>query len=98
MDAIGEVERKGELTIRGTRADGELRIAFEDNGCGMTEEQIPQAFDLFFTSKEVGEGTGLGLSIAHHVIQNHGGRISLTSEPGKGTTVEIVLPLLEEEK
>jgi len=98
MDAVGEVDRKGELTIRGACVDGELVITFEDNGCGMTEEQISQAFDLFYTSKEVGEGTGLGLSIAHHVIQNHGGRISLRSVPGVRTTVEIVLPLLEEEK
>ena len=98
MDAIGEVDRKGELTIRGSSADGELKIELADNGCGMPEDEIAQAFDLFYTSKEVGEGTGLGLSIAHHVIQNHGGRILLRSEPGQGTTVEIVLPLLEEEK
>ncbi|MHC4861730.1 MAG: sensor histidine kinase, partial [Planctomycetota bacterium] len=95
MDAVGEVERRGEITIRGKREKTELVLRLTDNGCGMTEEQISQAFDLFFTSKEVGEGTGLGLSIAHHVIQNHGGRISLRSEPGRGTTVEMVLPLLE---
>jgi signal transduction histidine kinase len=95
MDAVATGGRKGEITIRGTQAGGELRIEVADNGCGMTEEQIGQAFDLFFTSKEVGEGTGLGLSIAHHVINNHGGRISLESEDGRGTTVAIVLPLLE---
>ena len=94
MDAIGEAGRRGEITIRGQVDDGTLRLSLTDNGCGMEEEHLSRAFDLFYTSKEVGEGTGLGLSIAHNVIQNHGGSIRMSSSRDDGTTVEITLPLL----
>lgn len=95
MDALAGTGRRGEIAIRAQVVDHEIRIAVEDNGCGMSDEQVSQAFDLFYTTKEVGEGTGLGLSIAHNVIQNHGGRIDLKSRAGAGTTVEISLPLID---
>jgi signal transduction histidine kinase len=59
----------------------------------MTEEQAARAFDLFYTTKDVGEGTGLGLSMVHSTIQSHGGRVELRSKRGEGTTVEVVLPV-----
>lgn len=95
MDAVSASGRRGEIRIRARVVDHEILIAVEDNGCGMSDEQVSQAFDLFYTTKEVGEGTGLGLSIAHNVIQNHGGRIDLKTRPGEGTTVEISLPLID---
>ncbi len=96
MDAIEEAGRKGEIGIRAAVEGQEVRLSVSDNGVGMSGEEVSQAFDLFFTTKEVGEGTGLGLSIAHNVIENHGGRMELKSVPGEGTTVEITLPLLAE--
>ncbi len=96
LDAVASAKRaKGEVAIRGAVTGGEIRVEVVDNGCGMTEEQLSQAFDLFFTTKDVGEGTGLGLSIAHNVIENHGGRIELRSVAGEGTTAVVTLPLLE---
>lgn len=69
-------------------------IAFSDNGTGIPEESQQQIFEPFFTTKEEGKGTGLGLSIVYGIIQQHGGYIQVESEPGKGTTFVIYLPVL----
>jgi signal transduction histidine kinase len=94
LDAIAATDRKGEISIRGFDDRNLLRIIVKDNGCGFETDDFSQAFDLFYTTKEVGEGTGLGLSIAHNVIQNHGGSLRLGGVPGEGAEVEIALPLL----
>lgn len=76
------------------RLDGaSIALVIADNGCGMDPEELARAGDLFFTTKDAGEGTGLGLSVAQNIVHNHGGRLELQSERGKGTTVTILLPL-----
>jgi signal transduction histidine kinase len=93
-DAVAETKRGGgKVRIRGSVSGGDVRFQVEDDGAGMTEEQVARAFDLFYTTKEVGEGTGLGLSMVHSTIQSHGGRVEIRSKRGEGTTVEVVLPL-----
>ncbi|NDL66833.1 sensor histidine kinase [Anaerotalea alkaliphila] len=72
---------------------GHARILVADTGCGMDEDTLSQMFDPFFTSKPVGEGTGLGLSMVHGIVEKYEGRIHVASEPGKGTSFEILLPL-----
>ncbi len=67
----------------------------KDDGKGIAPEDLPRIFEPFFTSKEPGEGTGLGLSTANTAIHNHGGNMTITSRPGEGTTVKILLPLPE---
>jgi signal transduction histidine kinase len=67
-----------------------LRVT--DDGAGMTPDVIAQCFDLFFTTKEVGEGTGLGLAVVHNIVTNHGGQIFVDSAPGRGTTFRVMLP------
>ena len=67
------------------------RIIIADTGCGMSREVLDKVFTPFYTTKET--GTGLGLSIVYRIVKNHGGDIEIESEPGKGTTFTISLPL-----
>jgi two-component system NtrC family sensor kinase len=73
-----------------------IRISFGDTGHGISEADLSRIFDPFFTTKEVGHGTGLGLAISFGIVKEHGGTISVESEPGVGTTFTIELPLGEE--
>ena len=71
-----------------------IRISFQDNGLGITEEIKTRIFDPFFTTKKVGEGTGLGLSISYQIIvEKHGGKIECISQPGQGTEFLIDIPI-----
>ena len=62
-----------------------------DHGVGISAEHLPRIFDPFFTTKRVG-GTGLGLSVSYGLLRRYGGDIEVTSEPGSGTTFEVLLP------
>ena len=72
-----------------------LRISVADCGHGMDAITMERIFDPYFTTKPVGEGSGLGLSIVHGIVTRHQGAISVTSEPGKGTRFEILIPEAE---
>lgn len=95
VNAIHAMPKGGSLTIRTLDQDIEARpgvvIDITDTGVGMTPELIGKIFDPFFTTKRQ-EGTGLGLSISQRLISRQGGRISVQSAPGKGTTFSIWLP------
>jgi CheY-like chemotaxis protein len=71
------------------------KISIEDNGIGMSKETCQQVFDPFFTTKDKYMGTGLGLASAYGIVKNHGGIITVYSDPGHGTTITIYLPLSE---
>ena len=91
-DAIGE---RGAIRLRTAMAsDEQVMVSIGDTGCGMTPEVLARIFDPFFTTKDVGQGTGLGLSTAHGIIQRHGGRIEVHSEPGVGSEFRIGIPVV----
>ncbi len=80
-----------------TEAAPVIRMIFQDDGPGIPVEVMPHIFDPFFTTKGECEGTGLGLSICHGIIAEHGGHIWAQSEPGKGATFFIELPIVQPE-
>ena len=96
-DAISGLQRPGEgrITIRSSlspdRANIEINV--EDSGCGITEENLSNIFNPFFSTKSPDRGTGLGLAIAYRIIENHHGRIGFKSEEGSGTTFTITIPI-----
>lgn len=84
----------GAVTIQESVRDASIYITCEDNGCGMTPEQLDRIFEPFYTTKPVGAGVGLGLSIAYTIIKSHGGTITASSTLGKGSCFIIMLPLI----
>ncbi len=74
-----------------------VRLTVNDTGHGMEASVRERIFDPYFTTKKVGEGTGMGLSVVQGIIKNHGGAISVFSEPGQGTTFHVFLPKIVDE-
>lgn len=95
MNAIDALPNGGNLTLgsRRTPSSGEVQIEVRDDGVGMPREVLAKMFEPFFTTKEHGRGLGLGLAISRNIVDRHGGRIDVASEPGHGTTFTITLPL-----
>ena len=87
------IEGSGSITVRTGVEGSYVRIEVADTGQGIPAEVLPHIFEPFCTTKEAGVGTGLGLSIAHDIVRNHGGRISVDSTAGQGTTFTILLPV-----
>ena len=90
-DAMAESARKA-IRISSSVDGNMLRVIFADTGPGIAAGLERRIFDQFFTTKEVGKGTGLGLSIAYGIIREHGGTISVVSQPGDGATFFLILP------
>ena len=94
MNAVDACANSGGAVTVGTRApagDGLVRLRVRDTGCGMSEETKAKLFTAFFSTKG-SKGTGLGLPVTHKIVEEHGGRIEVESQEGKGTTFTICLP------
>jgi PAS domain S-box-containing protein len=87
---------QGTLLVKTECLNDTIRISFKDNGPGISAENLSNIFDPFFTTRTVGEGTGLGLSVCHGIISEHNGRIYARSQPGKGATFIVELPVVAE--
>ena len=92
-NAVQALTHGGILRVTTSRSDTHLQISFEDNGTGISVEDMAHITEPYFTRKK--NGTGLGLFIVQRILHEHGGHLELLSEPGRGTTARILLPLAE---
>jgi PAS domain S-box-containing protein len=90
LNAVQAMHGGGQLTVTTRRAADSLVVEIADTGVGMTEEQLRNVFEAFYTTKA--HGLGLGMPYAKRVVEQHGGRVSVESRAGEGTTVRIYLP------
>ena len=98
MNAVQAMRGNGTLTIECRRNGGNVHVIVSDTGHGIEQKNIEKIFNPFFTTKEPGLGTGLGLSIAYQIIYNMGGRITVESHVGKGTSFQVYIPFSDKEK
>jgi two-component system, sporulation sensor kinase A len=90
-NAIESMPHGGQVLIKVKKIDAQIQIHFIDQGYGIPQHQLEKIFQPFYTTKET--GTGLGLMVSQRIIQNHKGKMRIESETGKGTIVEIILPV-----
>ncbi|MCK6460180.1 MAG: hybrid sensor histidine kinase/response regulator [Planctomycetes bacterium] len=93
LDAVETLGPRGLVRVRVRRVADHVEVEVEDNGVGVSPEDLRRVFEPFFTTKEVGRGTGLGLPISARIVERCGGTIRFESEKGKGTLVTVTLPL-----
>lgn len=91
LNAVQATPAGGSVHLAAEADEGLLRVSVSDTGCGINEEQRAHIFKPFFTTKHI--GTGLGLSIVQRIVNAHGGRIEIRSDPGKGSTFTVFLPV-----
>jgi len=91
-NALRHTPRGGSIVVSADRAGSGIAFVVADTGAGIAEDELPHVFDRFAKSAE-SRGTGLGLPIAKAIVEAHSGTIEIESEPGKGTTVRLVVPV-----
>ncbi len=94
MNAVEAMPHGGRLKVEAAfnAERREAEIVVSDDGMGIPEEVLPHIFEPFFTTKAEGKGVGLGLAVAFGIVQQHGGKIAVSSTPQKGTTFTVILP------
>ncbi|MCD6217918.1 hypothetical protein J7L05_08680 [bacterium] len=93
VNALQSLYGEGKLIISTEFDENNISLIIEDTGAGISRELLPQIFNPFFTTKDVGQGTGLGLSVVHGIVTSHGGDIRVTSEEGVGSRFEVKIPI-----
>jgi len=94
-NAVEAMPDGGELRVDCASVDdgGAVEVVFRDTGVGISREDLPQIFDMFYSKKPSVKGVGLGLSVSYGIVKRHGGTIEVVSEQGKGTSVSVRLPV-----
>jgi len=96
-NAVKYSPRNTEVTVSAEKDDQYLRIAVRDQGIGMDQKEVKQIFQKFYRTKKAEEsgetGTGIGLSIVQQIVEQHGGRIDVASQPGKGSCFTLIMPV-----
>ncbi|MGQ9920289.1 MAG: sensor histidine kinase [Desulfobacca sp.] len=94
INALDAIAEDGRIRVVVCQENPEtVALAIQDNGVGISPAILPYIFDPFFTTKPPGHGTGLGLAVSQGIIARHGGAIRVASEPGRGTTLTVLLPV-----
>ena len=93
LNAIQAIEDKGAVAIQCGREDSFSFISVTDTGAGIDSEDLEKIFEPYYSTKKL--GVGLGLAVTKRFVEEHGGHISVTSEPGKGTAIKIQVPIHE---
>ncbi len=92
-NAVQSIEKEGRISIATEIENKHVIITIDDTGSGISQQDLDKIMDPFYTTKPAGEGTGLGLFIAYKILQEHKGNIDFQSKPGKGTSVQLRLPV-----
>jgi len=90
---LNAADAGGELSVRTSAKDSTVHVLFSDTGRGMSAEELRRLFDPFYSTKDADKHMGLGLFISQEIVREHGGTIHAESEPGRGSTFTIVLPV-----
>lgn len=97
-NAFKFTEAEGTISISFTAVEGSLKIVVQDDGSGITKEDLPRVKEKFYKGKNVKSKNGIGLSICDEIVKLHNGEIFIESEEGKGTSVTVILPVIKEEE
>jgi len=95
VNSYEAISESGEILMSTNNPDDDhIKLEITDNGSGIAKEDIQHIFEPFFSTKQNASGIGLGLAIVHGIVQSHQGKVDVKSEPGKGTTISIIFPLI----
>ncbi|MCS6873805.1 MAG: ATP-binding protein [Pyrinomonadaceae bacterium] len=97
LNAIDAMSLGGQITLKTYRESEKVIVEISDTGVGIEEKNLSKIYDPFFTTKPVGSGTGLGLAVAYGIVQEHAGKIEVSSQVGKGTTFRLEFPAVRVE-
>ena len=90
-NALDALTQGGGVSVCSESKDNGYEISLTDTGCGISPQDVPYIFNPFFSTKP--DGAGIGLAVVKRIMENHGGSVEVTSKPGKGTTILLLLPL-----